>query len=40
MSNFNENLIGLTGEVKDIDNVLSMFRIYFKRNKILMMRNI
>ena len=33
MSNFNENLIGLTGEVKDIDNVLSMFRIYVKRNK-------
>ena len=33
MSNFNDNLIGLTGETKDIDNVLSKFRIYVKRNK-------
>ncbi len=33
MSNFNENLIGLTGEVKVIDNVLSKYRIYVKRNK-------
>ena len=33
MSNFNENLIGLTGETKVIDNVLSKYRIYVKRNK-------
>ena len=33
MSNFNENLIGLTGETKEIDNVLSKYRIYVKRNK-------
>ncbi|MFL2662455.1 MAG: SCO family protein [Alphaproteobacteria bacterium] len=33
MSNFNDKLIGLTGETKDIDNVLSKFRIYVKRNK-------
>ena len=33
MSNFNENLIGLTGEKKVIDNVLSKYRIYVKRNK-------
>ena len=33
MSNFNDKLIGLTGETKDIDNVLSKFRIYIKRNK-------
>ena len=33
MSNFNDNLIGLTGETKDIDNVLSNYRIYVKRNK-------
>ena len=33
MSNFNENLIGLTGETKDIDHVLSKYRIYVKRNK-------
>ena len=33
MSNFNENLIGLTGETKAIDNVLSKYRIYVKRNK-------
>ena len=32
MSNFNDKLIGLTGETKDIDNVLSKFRIYVKRN--------
>ena len=33
MSNFNENLIGLTGEIKEIDNVLSKYRVYVKRNK-------
>ncbi|MEL0124121.1 MAG: SCO family protein [Alphaproteobacteria bacterium] len=33
MSNFNENLIGLTGGTKVIDNVLSKYRIYVKRNK-------
>ena len=33
MSNFNDKLIGLTGETKDIDNVLSKYRIYVKRNK-------
>ena len=33
MSNFNENLIGLTGETKVIDNVLSKYRVYVKRNK-------
>ena len=33
MSNFNEHLIGLTGEIKDIDDVLSKYRIYVKRNK-------
>jgi len=33
MSNFNENLIGLTGETKTIDTVLSKYRIYVKRNK-------
>ena len=33
MSNFNDNLIGLTGETKDIDNVLAKYRIYVKRNK-------
>ena len=33
MSNFNENLIGLTGETKVIDKVLSNYRIYVKRNK-------
>ena len=33
MSNFNKNLIGLTGEPKVIDNVLSKYRIYVKRNK-------
>ena len=33
MSNFNENLIGLTGETIEIDNVLSKYRIYVKRNK-------
>ena len=33
MSNFNENLIGLTGETKVIDDVLSKYRIYVKRNK-------
>ena len=33
MSNFNENLIGLTGETKEIDNVLSKYRVYVKRNK-------
>lgn len=33
MSNFNENLIGLTGDTKVIDNVLSKYRIYVKRNK-------
>ena len=33
MSNFNDNLIGLTGETKDIDNILSKYRVYVKRNK-------
>lgn len=33
MSNFNENLIGLTGETNAIDNVLSKYRVYVKRNK-------
>ena len=33
MSNFNENLIGLTGDTKVIDNVLSKYRVYVKRNK-------
>jgi protein SCO1/2 len=33
MSNFNDKLIGLTGEIKDIDDVLSKYRIYVKRNK-------
>ena len=33
MSNFNDNLIGLTGETKVIDNILSKYRIYVKRNK-------
>ena len=33
MSNFNDKLIGLTGETKDIDNILSKYRIYVKRNK-------
>ena len=33
MSNFNDKLIGLTGETKVIDNVLSKYRIYVKRNK-------
>ena len=33
MSNFNKNLIGLTGDTKVIDNVLSKYRIYVKRNK-------
>ena len=33
MSNFNENFIGLTGETKVIDDVLSKYRIYVKRNK-------
>ena len=31
MSNFNEKLIGLTGNIKDIDPVLSKYRIYVKR---------
>lgn len=33
MSNFNENLIGLTGKTEIIDNVLSKYRVYVKRNK-------
>jgi len=33
MSNFNDYLIGLTGEIKEIDDVLSKYRIYVKRNK-------
>ena len=33
MSNFNENLIGLTGKTEIIDNVLSKYRVYGKRNK-------
>ena len=32
MSNFNENLIGLTGETQEIDDVLSKYRVYVKRN--------
>lgn len=32
LSNFNENIIGLTGEPKDISNVLRNFRIYVKKN--------
>ncbi len=33
MSNFNENLIGLTGETQEVDDVLSKYRVYVKRNK-------
>lgn len=33
LSNFGENLIGLTGDPKDVSNVLRTFRIYVKKNK-------
>ncbi len=33
MSNFNDYLIGLTGEIKEVNDVLSKYRIYVKRNK-------
>jgi len=33
LSNFDANLIGLTGEPKDVSNVLKNFRIYVKKNK-------
>jgi len=33
LSNFDDNLIGLTGDPKDVSNVLRTFRIYVKKNK-------
>ena len=33
LSNFNENIIGLTGNSKDVSSVLNKFRVYVKTNK-------